>query len=180
MKLRKINAGLSLITTILLMDHAMLLSVWMLSRCSIEKSAENMPYVLAALMFVHAVISIVLAILGHKGAKKIKVKSYPQLNRATMVQRITGILMILMLGLHIAGANNYYKPKMLHAVFHPIFFGIALAHAAVSTSKALITLGIGNAKLVKIVNVVMRVLCVVTFVACVTGFYLCLFLGVKK
>ena len=40
--------------------------------------------------------------------------------------------------------------------------------------------GIGNAKTVKIVNVVMRVLCIVTFVACVTGFYLCLFLGVKR
>ena len=40
--------------------------------------------------------------------------------------------------------------------------------------------GIGNAKTVKIVNVVMRTLCVVTFVACVIGFYLCLFLGVKR
>ena len=180
MLLRKINAGLSLITTILLVDHAMFLSVWMLARCSFDVSNEEMPYVLAGLAAIHALLSIILAIRGHKGAKKEKVKSYPKMNIPTMVQRITGILMILMLGLHIAGAKNHYKPKMLHAVFHPVFFAVALAHAAVSVSKAMITLGIGNAKTVKIVNVVMRTLCVVTFVACVIGFYLCLFLGVKR
>lgn len=180
MKLRKINAGLGLITTIMLMAHAMFLSVWMLARCSFENTAEGLPHILATLMVVHAVLSIVLAVLGHKGAKKVKVKSYPKMNLPTMVQRITGVLMILMIGLHAAGANNHYKPKMLHAVFHPLFFAVVLAHTAVSTSKALITLGIGNAKTIKIINVIMRILCGITFVACVTGFYLCLFLGVKK
>lgn len=180
MVLRKMNAGLSLVTTLLLMDHAMFLAVWMLSRCSIEKSAENMPFILAGLMAIHAVISIVLAILGHKGTQKVKCKSYPKMNKETMVQRITGILMILMLALHIAGAKTHYQPKLLHAVFHPLFFAVALAHASVSTGKALITLGIGNAKTIKIVNIVMRVLCGITFVASIVGFYLCLFVGVAR
>ena len=49
MILRKINAVLSLFTTVLLMDHAIFLSVWMLSRCSIEKSADFMPRILVFL-----------------------------------------------------------------------------------------------------------------------------------
>lgn len=46
MLLRKINAVLSLISTILILDHAIFLAIWMLSRCSIEKM-ENFLAVLA-------------------------------------------------------------------------------------------------------------------------------------
>lgn len=180
MLLRKINATLSLLTTVLLLDHAIFLSVWMLSRCSIAKAENFMPWVLAGLMAIHAIISIVLAILGHKGVEKRKCKEYPKLNVSTMIQRMSGIFMLLLLGLHIAGAANHFQPKILHAVLHPLFFAVALAHVAVSTSKALITLGIGNAKVVKIVDVIIKVLCVGTFIAGVIGFYLCLFVGVAR
>ena len=180
MLLRKINAALSLLTTVLLLDHAIFLSVWMLSRCSIAKAENFMPRILAMLVVVHAIISIVLAILGHKGVEKRKCKEYPKLNVSTMIQRMSGIFMLLLLGLHIAGAANHFQPKILHAVLHPLFFAVALAHVAVSTSKALITLGIGNAKVVKIVDVIIKVLCVGTFIAGVIGFYLCLFVGVAR
>ena len=180
MRLRKINAVLSLLTSILFLDHAIFLSVWMLSRCSIEKSADMMPWVLAAVTAAHAGLSILFAFLGHKGAEKRKCKEYPKMNIPTNLQRATGMMMILLFGLHIAGAANHFQPKMLHAVLHPVFFGLSLAHIAVSTSKAMITLGIGNAKTVKIVDIIMRVLCVVIFAAAVIGFYLCLFVGVAR
>ena len=180
MKLRKINAGLSLITTFLLLDHAIFFSVWMLSRCSIEKSADFMPRILALLMITHAVICIIQAFQGHKGAEKRKCNAYPKMNIPTNIQRATGILMILLLGFHIAGAANHFQPKMLHAVVHPLFFAAALAHTSVSTSKALITLGIGNAKVIKVVDIVMKVICGLTFAAGVVGFYICLFVGVAR
>ena len=180
MLLRKINAVLSLICTVLILDHSIFLSVWMLSRCSIEKTENFMPIVLMILVLVHAIISILLGFIGHKNAEKRKCKEYPKLNIPTILQRISGILMILLLGLHIAGAANYYKPKMLHAILHPLFFAIVLAHVAVSVSKAMITLGIGNAKVIKVVDVVMKVICIATFVAGVIGFYLCLFVGVAR
>ena len=69
---------------------------------------------------------------------------------------------------------------MLHAILHPLFFAIVLAHVAVSVSKAMITLGIGNAKVIKVVDVVMKVICIATFVAGIIGFYLCLFVGVAR
>lgn len=93
---------------------------------------------------------------------------------------MSGILMMIFIGIHIAGAKNHFQPKMLHAVVHPLFFGVVLAHVAVSTSKSLITLGIGSAKVIKIVDIAIKILCRATFIAGVIGFYLCLFLGIVK
>ena len=180
MILRKINAALSLVTTVLLMDHAIFLSVWMLSRCSIEKSADFMPRILAVLMLLHAILCIILLIKSRKGVKKTKYKKYSELNIETNIQRITGVLIILMMGLHIAGAANHYQPKILHAIFHPLFFAVALAHVAVSVDKAFVTLGIGNAKLIRVINVTIKIICSATFVAGVIGFYICLFVGVAR
>ena len=180
MLLRKINAVLSLFTTVLLMDHAIFFSVWMLSRCSIEKSADFMPRILAVLMVLHAILSIILLIKNHKGAEKNKHKKYSELNIETYVQRITGVLIILMMGLHIAGAANHFHPKILHAILHPLFFAVALAHCAVSVDKAFVTLGIGSAKFIRVVNVAMKIVCGATLVAGVIGFYICLFVGVAR
>ena len=180
MILRKINAALSLFTTVLLMDHAIFLSVWMLSRCSIEKSADFMPWILAVLMVLHAMLCIIFLIKSNKGVKKIKYKQYSELNVETYIQRITGVLIILMMGLHIAGAANHFHPKILHAIFHPLFFAVALAHSAVSVDKAFVTLGIGSAKFIRAVSITMKIICSATFVAGVIGFYICLFVGVAR
>ena len=76
---------------------------------------------------------------------KRKCNSYPQLNISTIVQRATGIGMLLLLGLHIAGAATHFQPKILHSIMHPVFFAVSFLHIAVSVSKAMITLEIGNA-----------------------------------
>lgn len=180
MWLRKINAVLGLISTILILSHAIFYSVWMLLRAGIAKMSEYPSQILVVLMISHAIISIVLAFLGHKGAEKRKCNNYPKMNKQTYVQRISGILLILFIGLHIAGALNHFQPKILHAILHPLFFIIALAHVAVSTSKAFITLGIGNAKSIKIIDIVIKIICVLTIIASIVGFYLCLFVGVVK
>ena len=178
MLLRKINAALSLFSTILILLHAIFYSVWMLSRGGIAKISAYLSQMLVVFMVAHAIISIVLAVLSRKGVKKGKYKTYPKMNVATIVQRISGVLIILLLGVHIAGSINHFQPKILHAILHPLFFIIVLAHVAVSTSKAFITLGIGNAKAIKIIDIVAKVICGLTIIACVIGFYLCLFVGV--
>ena len=180
MLLRKTNAVFSLITAVLLLNHAIVLSVWMLSRCSIAKSVGFMPWILTGVTMIHALISIDLMVSGYVDNKNHKGKKYPKLNISTVIQQVSGVLMMILIGLHIAGAKNHFQPKMLHAVVHPLFFGGVLAHVAVSTSKSLITLGIGNIKTVKSVDLIIKTLCGITFIAGVTGFYLCLFVGVVK
>lgn len=178
--MRKINAAISLISTILILVHAIFYSVWMLFRAGFAKMSAYPSRILVVLMMVHAIISIVLAILGHKGAEKRKCNNYPKMNKQTYIQRISGILLILFIGLHIAGALNHFQPKILHAILHPLFFIIALTHVSVSTSKAFITLGIGNAKFIKIIDIAIKIICVLTIIACIVGFYLCLFMGVVR
>ena len=171
--LRKINAGLSLICTCLIMGHAGINAVWMLSQGSFTKKPNPLGFILFGLMMAHAVISIVLAVLGRKGAEKRKCNSYSQLNVQTNIQRASGILLIIFTALHIVGAIGILQPPpLVHAILPPLFFALSLMHVAVSTSKAFITLGIGNAKFVKVADIVVKALCAVTLIASVIGFYL--------
>lgn len=178
--LKKINAGVGLGATVLLMIHAIYCSVWMLSRCSIAKYADAFPRVLSAVMAVHVILSAVIMLTCRRGKRGEKDKKYLRLNIETYIQRGTGILMLLMLGLHIAGSFNHFQPKLLHAALHPVFFAVSLLHVSVSAGRALITLGVGGAKTVRAVNIAMHILCGATFVAGAIGFYLCLFVGVAR
>ena len=173
MLLRKINAVFSLICTFLLMDHAIFHAVWMLSNCSIEKNASMMSWILFGAMIIHAFISIDLAISAHTGIEKRKCKNYPKMNISTIIQRASGVSLIVFSVLHVLGTVGILQPpQIVHAILPALFFTIALMHTAISTSKALITLGIGNAKFVKVANVVMRALCGITLIADLVGFYL--------
>lgn len=173
MILRKINAILSLITTAMLMNHAIFNAVWMLSRGGIAHTANSMPWILFALMMIHAVISIVLAVLGHKGAEKRECNGYANLNTSTYIQRASGVSLILLTVLHIAGTAGFLQlPPIVHAILTPLFFAIVLMHTAISTGKAFITLGIGNAKLFKTIDVAIKLVCIAIWLADVIGFYL--------
>lgn len=170
---RKINAGVSLLCTLLLMAHAISLAVWMLSRGSTEKIPGVMAWILFGLMLAHAFISIDLAISAHAGTEKRKCKNYPKLNAAAIAQRASGVALILFTVLHVLGTVGILQPPpAVHAVLPPLFFTISLAHAAISTGKAFITLGIGNVKFIKTVDVLMKVICGATLIADVVGFYL--------
>ena len=171
--LRKINAVISLLTTLMLLDHAVFHGVWMLSGCKIAKSANSMAKILFILMMLHAFISIILAILGHKGAEKRKCNGYSNLNKLTYVQRTSGLLLIVLTILHILGTVGVMQPpKLVHAILPPLFFAITLMHTAISTNKAFITLGVGNAKTIKVIDILVKVICVLTLIVDVVGFYL--------
>ena len=173
MLLRKINAVFSLVTTVLLLYHAIFISVWMLSRGSIANNTSFLAWVLMGATVIHALISIDLAVSAHDGAEKSKCKSYPQMNVSTMFQRVSGVLLLVFTGLHVTGATGLMQPpQLIHAIVPPLFFALSLAHAAVSTSKAFITLGIGNAKFIKIADVIIKIICIITLVADVIGFYI--------
>ena len=172
MILRKINAVVSLATTVLLLDHAISHSLWMLSDGSIVKYPICTPWILFALMMFHAIISIAFAILGHKGAEKKKCKSYANLNVPAFIQRATGVSLIVLTTLHVAGAVGVLQPpKLVHGVLLPVFFAICMLHTAISTNKAFITLGIGNAAFIKISDVIIKLICGATLIAGVIGFY---------
>ena len=90
--MRKINAGLSLLTTFLLFAHTIFKAVSMISQGTIEKNNPVISWILLGCMLAHAVISIDLAISAHSETEKRKCKSYPKLNIATIFQRFTQII----------------------------------------------------------------------------------------
>lgn len=189
MKLRKINAVLSLVATILLLGHAVSMAGWMLSGGRIPMAGSYLPWALTGVIAAHVLICIYFIISGHKGAEKRKVRSYPKMNISTIVQRLSGVLMVVFICLHIAeakssvqlsegvqavtGATVSVQPLQgIHAVIPPLFYVLVMAHIAVSTVKAFITLGIGSAKFVKRADIVAKVLCAAVLAADIIGFYL--------
>ena len=174
MALRKINAVTSLLSTLLLLIHAITLAIWMLSRGTIVINTGIMPWVLLGIMLAHAMISIDLAISAHSETnEKHKFKSYPKENIPTIIQRASGMALILFTALHVAGAAGFMQPpQIVHAIVPPLFFTIALMHTAISTNKAFITLGIGDAKFIKVLGIAMKVICITTLIADIIGFYL--------
>ena len=173
MKLRKLNAVFSLLTTILLFGHSISLAIWMLSQGVISKMPSFVSWAMTVVFVIHAILSIVLIISTNKGRKKSAGNHYFKLNRATLVQRISGVLMIIFTWLHIAGTIGIMTPPpAIHAVVPALFFTLVMAHVAISASKAFITLGIGNAKFVKYADIVIKIVCAVTLAADLIGFYL--------
>ena len=173
MILRKINALISLLTTVILLNHAVFHAIWMLSGGKVAIDDKFMPWVMFVAMMIHAVLSIILAVLGHKGAEKRKCNGYPNLNRSTYIQRASGMALIVLTLLHVLGTVGILQPpEAVHAILPPLFFAVTLMHAAISTGKAFITLGIGNAKFFKISDIVIKVMCGIILIADVIGFFM--------
>ena len=172
MLLRKINAVLTLICTFLLLNHAVFIALYVFSQGRILNPLHAGAWVLVGACAIHAFISIDLAVSAHMEGEHRKCKSYPKLNRATIFQRVGGILLIPLIALHIAGATGAMTPpKLVHSILPPLFFAVALAHVAISAGKALITLGIGSARAVRITDAVMKIFCALTWVVDVVAFY---------
>ena len=173
MKLRRINAYFSLITTILIFGHAISLAVWMLSQGRIPRGPVFASQLLTVFFVMHAILSIVILITTNIGSKQTKGKHYPKLNASMAVQRSSGMLLILFTWLHIAGTIGIMTPPpAVHAIVPPLFFSLVMAHVAVSTSKALITLGVGDAKFIHRADAVIKAVCAITLLADIIGFYL--------
>lgn len=174
MILRKINAVLSLFTTILLMVHAISIAFWMLSRGQIiPLGGHTLPNVLIGFFAAHALMSIIVLATSHKAEKNNNVMSHSKLNVQTIVQRISGVLLIVFTFLHIAGAKGIITPPaFIHAVVPTVFYTVTMVHIAVSGSKPFITLGIGNAKFIKGADIAIKAICAITLIADIIGFYL--------
>ena len=172
---RKVNAALSLVCTFLILVHGAYDAVWMMLRGLVPNLPKPIAFVLMGFVIVHTILSIVTAILGSGGKSEIKGTMYAKENIKTLVQRIFGGLMLLLLAPHILGMGNRLAPKVLHSIIHPIFFLAVYGHTAISSSKAFITLGIGNAKTIKAIDIVASILCVTIFIASIVGLYLVMY-----
>ena len=146
MRLKRINAILSLITIITLLQHIGYnafsyltfyynpsLKLWM-----------SMPFMV--LTCLHAVCGMGAVCLQADGTR---LDLYPRKNLGTIIQRLSAALIFPLLLLHLntfellgaCAEGGKWLFFGLLVFSQPLFYGVVLAHMAVSLSRALITLG---------------------------------------
>ena len=125
-------------------------------------------YTVLALTGLHILLSGIIVFFMHDRGRGM---IYPCLNVRTLIQRITAVLMILMLILHLntfkllsysAGSNDLLFAAVI--ILQVLFFGVTLLHTAVSAGNALITLGmISTDKARRNFDITVWIICAVFF-----------------
>lgn len=146
MKLKKINAVLSLLAAVTLLIHIGY-SIYAYLTYYYNpglKYLTAVPFMIIACL--HAVCGMSALFLQADG---IRADLYPKLNRETVVQRISAALIYPLLILHIQTYDVLKETAASGQMFlfyfvllaQPLFYIVVMLHTAVSFSRALITLG---------------------------------------
>lgn len=163
--MKKINSVLTIITTLILVDHLSAMSMFFLTGSLNLSVTKIIARALCSIVALHALLSIISVFFMHDGAK---IGPYKMQNKNTIIQLATSIVIANMLHPHVKAFGFLINKqpittpaKIMVIVTEIIFFGAILLHLSVSFSKALITLGIiRTEKAEKIVNRVVKILCI--------------------
>lgn len=162
--MKKINSVLTIITTLILIDHLGAMSMFLLTGSMNPMVTKIVAHALCGVVTLHAILSIISVFFMNSGTGIGKYKSQ---NKNTIIQRATSIVIAIMVHPHLKAFGFIIAKQPLPVpakvgliVTQIIFFGAILLHLAVSFSKALITLGlIRNEKAEKRVNLIMNIIC---------------------
>lgn len=155
---KKINAVIAILISLMLIDHSIACSIHLITH-NYEDSIAAPAIILTCLVVIHASISIFAVFVKHDN----RTVKYKKLNRGTMVQRITGIAVILVLIPHAICAWMFMPERVtqLFIVTHFIFVIVADIHAAISVPKGLVTLGLlASEKKYKICQIICWIICI--------------------
>ncbi|MCQ2770876.1 MAG: hypothetical protein MJ236_03655 [Clostridia bacterium] len=168
MVLKKINAALGMVSTLLFIEHLVSGSILVITD-SLEKNVPIPAIVLAVLLGIHAILSICMITIN-TDATAIK---YPSSNAETIVQRVSGFLLLIIMFGHIMTAINLGASKGVSIAFAILLSLTAIcggAHFGVSVPRALMTLGaVKSEKAFKRVHVVSTALEIVLDVVAVVA-----------
>ena len=162
MVLKKINALVALLSAIMLVDHTVACGIlMMLDR--INESEAVPAYILMGLVGVHAVISMLMITVFHDGSST----KYGELYRATILQRVSGILMLIPIMGHILISD---KNGIAYGVLHILLVVLSLLHTSVSVPNALVTMGVVKSmKSHKVAFIISAVISAVVTIIGITG-----------
>ena len=146
MKLKKINAVISLLTILFIVVH-----IGYNTYCYLAsyynptlKIATSIPVMISVCL--HGILGMLAVFLMGDGTK---LTTYPKQNIRTIIQRVSAALIFPLLILHLNTFNILKSSseekawvKFILVIFcQIIFYGIIILHTAVSATKAMITLG---------------------------------------
>ena len=177
--MKKGNAVLALLTIAAMLVHTELMSYSLMTGWYDYISCMIVGEVALLLLTLHASMSLIIVFFRHDGSD---LTGSWRFNIKTIIQRGTGLLLILMVHLHMGAYEFIAAREVLDAsgaisriVMEVVFAACLLAHIATSFSKALITLGlVASEKTVRRIDTITTVAVIVlgaTFVYSVVHFF---------
>ena len=167
MNIKKLNARLSLLTSALLLIHEGYQLYAYISFFYDPTLTAVLGYTVAGCFVLHGILSAVCVFALHDS----KTVAYKKLNIRILFQRISAIMMILLLPLHIfsfsllrssVGGIGYILVEALQI----IFYAALSCHIALSFSNALITLGrLSDVRKKRVIDIVALVVSTLIFIA---------------
>ena len=167
MNIKKWNARLSLLTVVLFLIHEGYHLYAYTTMYYNPVMSKVTGYALVGALGLHVILSIISVFVLHD-AKKV---TYKKLNIKTVIQRVSAVLIVLLLPIHIlsfgllqssVGGIGY----ILTEIAQILFYAALCCHIAVSFSNALITLGyLTEMRRKRIIDIVAAVICAILFLA---------------
>lgn len=160
---KKINAVLGMATVAALLFHVVyqVISYQLFYYNPIVSKTTS--HIISCLVILHVICSTVILIKSHDKGNGIK---YAYLNVRTIIQRVTAVAMLILIGVHASIFNLLPKSLVPILIIQILFFGCVFLHVGVSASNALITFGkIESSKARKKADIIIYVICALLFIA---------------
>lgn len=167
---KKINAVLGISIIVIFLVHIIYEIVAYLTFYYNPAVTKIIAYTALGAVALHILMSIYIVAFAHDKGKGMK---YPALNARTLIQRITAVLMTVLVIFHMntfkllsMNAKTNMPAFVLVLAVQIIFYASVLLHVAVSAGNALITLGlVTSGKTRKKIDIVVWIICAVLFAA---------------
>ena len=171
MKLKKINAVLSLLSILLLLMHLgySVFAYFTFYYNPLLTKLFAVPFMVTVCL--HAILGMSMVFLLPDGTR---MDLYPRQNFRTILQRVSAALIFPLLILHIntfdllkaCAANGRRGLMILLFLSEPLFYGTVLTHTAVSLTRAFVTLGLLTSReLMKKLDLIIYLICAAGFAA---------------
>ena len=173
MAIKKWNARLSFLTLLLLLIHEGYQLYAYITFYYNPVLSKVTGFATAGCFALHAILSMIIVFVMHDS----KSVAYKKLNIRTVMQRISAVLILVLLPLHIfsfsllkrsVGSVGYVGGVgyVLVEAAQIIFYAMLSCHVALSFSNALVTLGrLSDIKKKRVIDVVVCVICLLLFIA---------------
>ena len=169
MRIKKINAVLSLLTVLAIIVHIgyNIFAYLTFYYNPMLKGLTAGPFMLLACL--HAILGMMIVFLQADGTR---LDLYPKQNRSTVIQRVSAALIFPLMILHTktfsllqsCAGSGKWVPFVLLIITQPLFYGTVLTHVAVSVTRALVTLGrIDSREKQKKIDCIVYIFCAVLF-----------------
>jgi len=146
MRLKKTNAVLGLLLSAVCLTHVVAEVGNGITHGALQSQNQIIARICGTIAILHVLISCYMLFISHEGKH---MNQYPRENASTLLQRISGILMIIFLAFHVGVFNALAGHEgrdagffILRTATAVLFYGTVFLHISLSFSRALITLGI--------------------------------------